>query len=210
MIQRREPLFATPCYNTSRTTWSTPSKPPHKKPFFEVLWFSALFGSGCCCQLVCFEFGVLRFRLPLYTRNGQVGEHVLLLWFLALDLAGCCCQLVCFECCASFPFAYTRNGQIVGHVRTEKKQKRPCPAVQGTWLHVGPFLAGVLTQRFSTQPLELYVPRLSRCTAQEVVSCSEYRRRKPQNTSPGVHAHRFECGYNKTGCGGCSEGLGAF
>ena len=69
--------------------------------------------------------------------------------------------------CASFPFAYTRNGQIVGHVRrTEKKQKRPCPAVQGTWLHVGPFLAGVLTQRFSTQPLELYIPKLSRCTAQ--------------------------------------------
>ena len=62
---------------------------------------------------------------------------------------------------------YTRNGQIVLHVRrTEKKQKRPCPAVQGTWLHVGSFLAGVLTQRFSTQPLELYIPRLSRCTAQ--------------------------------------------
>ena len=35
-----------------------------------------------------------------------------------------------------------------------EETKRPCPAVQGTWLHVGPFLAGVLTQRFSTQPLE--------------------------------------------------------
>ena len=136
----------------------------------EVLSFSALFGTGCCCQLVCFvcfECSVLHFRLPLYTRNGQVGEHVLfLLWFLVLVLAGCCCKLVCFECCVSFPFANTRNGQIVEHVRTEKKQKRPCPAVQGTWLHVGPFLAGVLTQRFSTQPLELYIPRLSRCTAQ--------------------------------------------
>ena len=40
---------------------------------------------------------MLHFRLPLYTRNGQVGEHVLLLWFLALVLAGCCCHLICFE-----------------------------------------------------------------------------------------------------------------
>ena len=39
-----------------------------------------LCSTGCCCQLVCFEFGVLHFRLPLYTRNGQIGEHVLL-WF---------------------------------------------------------------------------------------------------------------------------------
>ena len=109
-----EPLFATPCCNTSRATWSTPSEPLHKKPFFEVLSFSALFGTGCCCQLVYFEFGVLHFRSPLYTRNGQIGEHVLLLWFLTLVLAGCCCQL--FECCASFPFAFTRNGQIVEHV----------------------------------------------------------------------------------------------
>ena len=95
---KREPLFSTPCCNTSRATWSTPSEQSHKKPFFEVLSFSALFGPDCCCQLVCFEFGVLHFRLPLYTRNEQVGEHVLLLlWFLALVLAGCCCQLVCFE-----------------------------------------------------------------------------------------------------------------
>ena len=95
----RELLFlATPCCNTSLATWSTPSESPDTKPFFEVfLWFSALFGPGCCCcQLVCFEFGVLHFCLPLYTRNGQVGEHVLLLWGLALILAGCCCQLVCF------------------------------------------------------------------------------------------------------------------
>ena len=40
------------------------------------------------------------------------------------------------------PIPETRNGQIIEHVRTEKKQKRPCPAVQGTWLHVGPSLAG--------------------------------------------------------------------
>ena len=55
--------------------------------------------------------------------------------------------------------------------RTEKKKKRPC-AVQGTWLHVA---------LFSMQTLELYIPRLSRCTIRR-------RRRKPQNTSsPGVH-----------------------
>ena len=129
----------------------------------------SLFCPGCCCQLVCFEFGVLHFRLPLYTRNGQVGEHVLLLWFLALVLASCCCQLVCFEFVVlhfRLHIPETRNWQIIEHVRTEKKQKRPCPAVQGTWLHVGPFLIGVLTQRCSTQPLELYIPRLSRCTTQ--------------------------------------------
>ena len=35
--------------------------------------------------------------------------------------------------------------------RTYREEiKRPCPAVQGTWLHVGPFIACVLTQRFST------------------------------------------------------------
>ena len=71
-VKSGEPLFATPCCKTSRATWSTPSEPPHKKPFFEVLSFSAVFGTGCCCQLVCFEFGVLHFRLPLYTRNGQM------------------------------------------------------------------------------------------------------------------------------------------
>ena len=63
-------------------------------------------------------------------------------------------NLLCF---ISVYLVYTRNGHIVEHVRTEKKQKRPCRAVRGTWLHVGAFLAGVLTQRFSTQPL-------SRCT----------------------------------------------
>ena len=53
--QLGEPLFATPCCNTSRATWPTPSEPPHKKPFFEVLSFSALFGTGCCCQLVFYK-----------------------------------------------------------------------------------------------------------------------------------------------------------
>ena len=69
----REPLFATPCCNTSRATWSTPSEPSHKKPFFEDLSFSSLFGtSGCCCQLVCFEFGALHFRLPCIPGTGKL------------------------------------------------------------------------------------------------------------------------------------------
>ena len=77
---------------------------------------------------------MLHFRLPLYTRNGQVGGHILVLWFLALVMAGCYCQLVCFEFVVlHFRLPITRNGQIVEHARTEKKQKRPCPAVQGTW-----------------------------------------------------------------------------
>ena len=38
----REPLFTTSCCNTSIATWSTPSKPPHKKPFLEVYY------SSCC------------------------------------------------------------------------------------------------------------------------------------------------------------------
>ena len=104
-LNRGEPLFATPGCNTSRATWSTPSEPPPKKPFFEVLSFSALFGTGCCCQLVCFEFGVLYFRLPLYTRNGQVGEHVLL-WFFMTSVMhtvdGCLyveCVCMCVHVC---------------------------------------------------------------------------------------------------------------
>ena len=143
---------------------------PTRNPFLKSCRFRlCLVQAAVVVNLFCFEFGVLHFRLPRYTRNGQVGEHVFLLWFLALVLAGCCCQLVCFEFVVlhfRLPIPETRNGQIIEHVRTEKKQKRPCPAVQGTWLHVGPFLAGVLTQRFSTQPLELYIPRLSRCTTQ--------------------------------------------
>ena len=103
-----EPLFATPCCNTSRAAWSTPSEPSHKKPFFEVKSFSALFDPGCCCQLVCFEFGVLHFRLLLYTRNGQVGEHVLLLWFwdlvwLAADVNLSVLNFLCFISVYSYP-----------------------------------------------------------------------------------------------------------
>ena len=50
------------------------------------------------------------------------------------------------------------------HVQKRRK-KRPYAASRArssTW----PFRAGVLTQRFSTQTLELYIPRISRCTTQ--------------------------------------------
>ena len=132
-----------------------------------------------------------RFRLCLIQRAAVVNLFVLnLVYFISvcpgipetgrlentysccgfwLCLAGCCCQLVCFKFVVPhfrLPIPETRNGQTVEHVRTEKKQKIPCLAVQGTWLHVGPLPAGVLTQRFSTQPLKLYIPRLSRCTTQ--------------------------------------------
>ena len=57
--------------------------------------------------------GVEYFRLPLYTRNGKVGEHV-----------------------------------------QKKKNIKPCAAFRARG-STRPFLAGVLTQRFSTQTLEL-------------------------------------------------------
>ena len=131
-----EPLFATPCCNTSRATWSTQSKPSHKKPFFEVLSFSTLFGPGCCCQLVCFEFGVLHFHLPLYTQNGQVGEHVLLLWFLALVLAGCCCQLVCSEFVVlHFRLTIPETGRLKNTYVQRRNKKDLAPPSRG---HVDP------------------------------------------------------------------------
>ena len=117
-VEPREPLFATPCCNTSRATWSTPSEPSHKKPLFEVLSFSALFGPGCCCQLLCFQFGVLHFPFPIYTRNGQVGEHVrtlVVVFGFCLVLAGCCCQLVCFEFVVlhfCLPIQYPKTGRL--------------------------------------------------------------------------------------------------
>ena len=124
MLPSWEPLFATPCCNISRATWSTPSEPSHKKPFFEVLSFSALFDLGCCCQLVCFEFGVL-----VYPKRAGLRTRTLAVVF-GFGLAGCCCQLVCFEFVVPhfrLPIPETRNGQIVEHVvrTTEKKQKIP-------------------------------------------------------------------------------------
>ena len=57
-LRSGEPLFATPCCNTSRATWSTPSEPSHVKPFFEVLSFSALVHAAVVnlfvLNLVCF------------------------------------------------------------------------------------------------------------------------------------------------------------
>ena len=125
--------------------------------------------AGCCCQLVCFEFDVLHFRLPpVYPKRAGWRTRTLVVVF-GFGPGWLLLSIVCFEFVVlhfRMPIPETQNGQIIEHVRTEKEQKRPCPAVQGTWLQVGPFLAGVLTQRFSTQPLELYIPRLPRCTTQ--------------------------------------------
>ena len=97
-VTLREPLFATPCCNTSRATWSTPSELPHKKPFFEVLSFSAVFGTGCCRQLVYFEFGVLHSVCPCIHYPKRAGWRIFeVLSFSAVFGTGCCCQLVYFE-----------------------------------------------------------------------------------------------------------------
>ena len=77
-----EHLFATPCCNTSRATWSTPSVPPHMKPFLGSLVVCG-FGPGCCCRLVCFEFGVLHFRLlvPVYPKRAGWRTRTLVVVF---------------------------------------------------------------------------------------------------------------------------------
>ena len=89
------------------------------------------------------------------------------LWsWLAADVTLFVLNLLCF---ISFGL-YPKRADF--RTRTYREEtKKNLPRRPG---HVGPFLAGGLTQRFSTQPLELYIPRLSRCTSQEVVSCSEY------------------------------------
>ena len=71
---KRRRSFATPCCNTSHATWSMPSEPPHRKPFFEVLWFSALVQKAAVVNLFVLNL-VCFISLPLYNaRNGQVGE----------------------------------------------------------------------------------------------------------------------------------------
>ena len=54
-----EPLFATPCCNTSRATWSTPSEPPHMNPFlkscrFRLCLVQAAVVNLFVLNLVCF------------------------------------------------------------------------------------------------------------------------------------------------------------
>ena len=149
----REPLFATPCCNTLRATWSAPSEPPQKKPFFEVLWFSALV-QAAVVNLFVLNLACFISVCPCIPETGRLEST--------------------YSCCGFWLWSWVVAAVNLFVLGTEKKQKRPCPAVQGTWLHVGPFLAGVLTQRFSTQSLELYIPRLARCTSQWVVSCSGY------------------------------------
>ena len=73
-------------------------------------------------------------------------------------------KLLCF---ISVCLVYTRNGQIVEHVRTEKKQKKTLPRRPG---HVAP--RGAFTWRCANAAIlnatsfPLYIQRLSCCTTQ--------------------------------------------
>ena len=127
-----EPLFATPYCNTSRATWSTPSEPSHKKPFFEVLSFSALFGPGCSVvnlfvlNLACFI---------------SVCPGIPETWYLALVLAGCCfVNFVCFEFVVLhfrlpiYPKRETGRLSNTYVQRRNKKDLAPPPRARGsTW-----------------------------------------------------------------------------
>ena len=105
-LSPREPLFATPCCNTSRATWSTPSEPSHKKPFFEVLSFSALFGTGCCCQLVL-NLVCLISVCPCIPETGRLENTyscVFLLWsWLAAVVNLFVLNLLCFISVCLYP-----------------------------------------------------------------------------------------------------------
>ena len=165
-------------FNTSRGQHGrpTPSEPPHTKPYFEVLWFSALLEVRAAVvnlfvlNLVCFIS-----VCPCIPETGRLENTYSCCGFWLWSWLAAVVNLFVLNLLRFISVClYPKRADCRTHARTKKKQKRPCPAVQGTWLHVGPFLAGVLTQRFSMQPLELYIPRLSRCTTQWVVSCSGY------------------------------------
>ena len=162
-----ESLFATPCCTTSRATWSTPSEPPQKKPFFEVLWFSALVQAAVVnlfvLNLVCFisVCPCIPETVRLENTYSCCGFWLWSWLTVAVNL------FVLNLLCVIFVCLYPKRADCRTRTYREETKKRPCLTVQGTWLHMGPFLAGVLTQRFSTQPLGLYIlPRLSRCTTQ--------------------------------------------
>ena len=125
-------LFETPCCNTSRATWSTPSEPTHRKPFFEVLWFSALVQAAVVnlfvLNLVCFIS-----VCPCLPETGRLENTYSCCGFWLWSwLAAVVNLLVLNLLCFIFVCLYSKR-QIVEHVRTEKKQNRPYPAVQGTW-----------------------------------------------------------------------------
>ena len=113
-------------------------KHPTRNPFLKICRFRLCLVQAAVVNLfvlnvVCFIF------VCLYTRNGQVGEHVLL-WFLALVLAGCCCQFVCFEFAVlhfRLPIPETRDGQIIEHVTYREETKKdlapPSRARGSTW-----------------------------------------------------------------------------
>ena len=103
------------------------------------------FLKSCCFRLCLIQAAVVNLFVlnlvcfisvcPCIPETGRL-ENTYSCCVFCFGLAGCCCQLVCFEFVVlhfRLPIPETLNGQIVEHVlRTEKKQKRPCPAVQGT------------------------------------------------------------------------------
>ena len=166
----REPLFATSCCNTFIATWSTPSEPPHKKFFLEVysccgfwLWFwLATVVNLFVLSLVCFIcrtaltfpsppnissdlfIGLMRMRV----NRSYTGVFVAQCWWLLLTPDG----KVGASGRGIFPFALAYLKRAGWRTCTErKKYLAPFRARGSTW----PFLAGVPTQRFSTQALEL-------------------------------------------------------
>ena len=96
LILSWEPLFAIPCCNTSRATCSTPSEPPHKKPFFEVLWFSALVQAAVVnlfvLSLVCFIS-----LWPCIPETGRLENRYSCGFWLWSWLAAVVNLFVCFE-----------------------------------------------------------------------------------------------------------------
>ena len=141
-----------------------------------LLWFLAFVLVGCCCQLACFEFCELRWSCRSYIPFPPKSIVEFVHWPHAdekkpIVYVRARCSLVVAvdagrgilglrgEGCFRLPL-YTRNGQVREHVQWKKKSS----AVQGTCFTVArPFLAGVLiTQRFPTQILELYIQRLCR------------------------------------------------
>ena len=131
-----EPLLATPCCNTSRATLSTPSEPSHKKPFFEVLSFSALFGPGCCCQLVlnlvCFIS-----VCPCIPETGRLENTYSCCWFwlwswLAAIVNLFVLNLLCFISVCLYPKRADCRTRTYRE-ETKKKLAPPSRARGSTW-----------------------------------------------------------------------------
>ena len=121
---------------------------PTRNPFLKSCRFRLCLVQAAVVNL--FVLNLVRFIsvCPCIPETGRLENTYsccgIWLWCWLAAVLSTCFEFVVLH--FRLPIPETRNGQIIEHVRREKKQKRPCPAVQGTWLHVGPFLAGVLTR----------------------------------------------------------------